>query len=87
MLATIGRLLYGSQWVSALARDLAMSRRNMQYLADGSQPVHAGIVGDMVKLVDERRAALEEAGKALRRSSRLVFRGLTASGTSPTQSR
>lgn len=64
-LEKIGRLLYGDQWVSALARDLGMSRRNMQYLAEGAQPVHAGIAEDLVGVISERTKKLDAIANEL----------------------
>lgn len=64
-LEKIGRLLYGDQWVSALARELGMSRRNLQYLAEGAQPVHAGIVEDLVGVISERTKKLDAIAEEL----------------------
>jgi hypothetical protein len=60
-LERIGRALYGDQWLSPLSRALGYSnRRPMRELLDGSQPIHAGVVRNLLIIVEERQAELEE---------------------------
>lgn len=57
-LRRIGELLYGNQWVSPLARELKQSRRNLQYMANGTYPFHAGLTADLAKVVRKRAGTL-----------------------------
>jgi hypothetical protein len=61
MIERIGRALYGEQWLSPLSRALGYSNRKpMRELLDGSQPIHAGVVRNLLIIVEERQAELEE---------------------------
>jgi hypothetical protein len=61
MIERIGRALHGEQWLSPLSRALGYSnRRPMRELLDGSQPIHAGVVRNLLIIVEERQAELEE---------------------------
>jgi hypothetical protein len=60
-LERIGRALYGEQWLSPLSRALGYSnRRPMRELLDGSQPIHAGVVRNLLVIIEERQTKLEE---------------------------
>lgn len=67
-LARVGEALYGSQWQSALARDLDMSERSVRYMLSGERPVHAGIVIDLLQIVEDREIDLHDLAKELRKA-------------------
>ena len=60
MLERIGRALYGEQWLSPLSRALGYSnRRPLRELLDCGQPIHAGVVRNLLIIVEERQAEIE----------------------------
>jgi len=69
-LARVGRALYGENWKMPLARDLDMSDRSLHYMADGSRGIHAGIVADLLAIIEARETELHEIAKELRRALR-----------------
>ncbi|CAK9063489.1 Uncharacterized protein SCF082_LOCUS32872, partial [Durusdinium trenchii] len=56
----IGQSLYGERWQADMARALEMSLRNVQYLAAGERPVHAGIASDLLDILPARGAELAQ---------------------------
>ena len=66
LLHEAGRALYGQQWQSALARDLGVSVRTMQRWAVDSAAVPRGAYLDLLRLTQERAAALGDLGPHLR---------------------
>jgi len=70
VLARVGRALYGGQWQMPLARDLDMSDRSMRYMAKGERGIHAGIVADLLKLIEARGEELADVAKVLRKAIR-----------------
>jgi len=66
LLHEAGRALCGQQWQSALARDLGVSVRTMQRWAVGSAAVPRGAYLDLLRLTQERAAALAALGPHLR---------------------
>lgn len=66
LLIEVGQALYGQQWQSALARDLAISDRTMRRWAAGAQDVPSGLHIDLLRLCVERAAALELLAERLR---------------------
>jgi hypothetical protein len=68
LLERVGRSLYGNNWITALARDLEMSRRSIEYMKDGDRGIHAGIVRDLLDIIAEHDGELHEVAKALRRA-------------------
>jgi chloramphenicol 3-O-phosphotransferase len=72
MLARVGRALYGENWKMPLARDLAMSDRSLHYMATGERGIHAGIVADLLKIIETRQAEAHEIAKDLRKALRSI---------------
>lgn len=70
MLQRVGRSLYGNNWITALADDLDMSRRSVEYMRDGTRGIHAGIVADLLAVVEKHKGELHEVAKALRKAIR-----------------
>lgn len=68
VLARVGKSLYGGQWQTALARDLDISERSVRYFITGERAIHAGIVKDLLELVEESEAELHEVAKVLRKA-------------------
>lgn len=68
--ARVGRALYGDNWKMPLARDLDMSDRSLHYMADGSRGIHAGIVADLLALIETRERDTHELAKELRKALR-----------------
>lgn len=54
LLFRIGEALYGRDWESALARDLAMSRRAISRMASGQNPIADGFARDVVTIIKHR---------------------------------
>ena len=68
LLAECGEALYGPQWQSALARDLGVSDRTMRRWAAGTTDVPAGLYLDLLRLTQERAAALDALADRLQAS-------------------
>ena len=68
MLARVGEALYGALWQNAMARNIDMSDRNIRYMLSGVLPIHAGIVSDLLTLVEDREVDLHELAKELRKA-------------------
>lgn len=68
LLASVGELLFGPCWQSALAQALGVSDRTMRYWIAG-RTVPAGVRGDLVALMRNRIGALAEAMRAIQRSA------------------
>lgn len=66
LLHECGQALYGQQWQSALARDLGVADRTMRRWAAGAQDVPAGLYVDLLRLTQERAAALDALAHRLR---------------------
>lgn len=58
LLVQCGEALYGPLWQSALARDLQVSDRTVRRWIAGTTPVPAGVYSDLLRLIQERTAAL-----------------------------
>lgn len=54
LLFRIGEALYGRDWESALARDLAMGRRAIARMASGQNPIAPGFTRDVVTIIKHR---------------------------------
>jgi hypothetical protein len=54
----LGEALFGKDWKTPLARELQMHPDSVRHYASGENPVHAGIVADLVKIVFRRRQSL-----------------------------
>lgn len=66
LLVECGEALYGTQWQSALARDLGVSDRTVRRWVAGTSDVPAGLYVDLVRLTQERAALLDSLGERLR---------------------
>jgi hypothetical protein len=70
LLIETGRMLYGANWQSELARALDVSDRTMRrWLARQTEPP-AGICADLLRLVQARGTALQGLAKRLEEASR-----------------
>lgn len=58
-LTAIGTALYGSQWQSALARDLGIADRTMRRWVSGESPIPTGIIAELTRLLRERQMDIE----------------------------
>lgn len=65
MLVECGEALYGLQWQSALARDLRVSDRTMRRWVANTSPVPASLHIDLLRLTQERAAALDALASRL----------------------
>lgn len=54
-LTAIGTALYGSQWQSALARELKIVDRTMRRWVAGESPIPTGIIAELHRLLRERQ--------------------------------
>lgn len=72
MLERVGRALYGENWIAAIARDLDMHRRSVEYMRDGTRGIKPGIVEDLISLIEDRGAELHDVAKELRRALKRV---------------
>lgn len=66
LLVECGEALYGPQWQSALARDIAVSDRTVRRWVAGTSPVPAGLYLDLLRLTQERAALLDDIEPRLR---------------------
>ena len=66
LLVEVGEALYGSQWQSALARDLQVSDRTVRRWVAGVYPMPSGVYVDLLRLAQERAAALDALTERLR---------------------
>lgn len=66
MLVEAGEALYGSQWQSALARDLGVSDRTVRRWASGHTDMPQGVYVDLLRLTQERAQVLEDLAARLR---------------------
>jgi hypothetical protein len=55
LLAEIGRMLHGDEFVAALARDLKINPRNMGRMLAGERPIPAGVGVELLALIDSKR--------------------------------
>lgn len=62
ILIKAGKALYGDRWQTDLARDLGLSdgRRIRQWLS-GDRPIPSGLWDDIAKLLNERKAIMDDA--------------------------
>ena len=70
ILIRVGQSLFGNNWVTALARELDMTERSVRYMITGERGIHAGIVRDLIDILEEHRAEQHEAAKILRSALR-----------------
>ncbi|HMQ73262.1 MAG TPA: hypothetical protein PKA84_01395 [Rubrivivax sp.] len=60
LLAEAGEALYGPQWQSELARQLGVNDRTVRRWVAGVTPVPSGVYVDLLRMVVERHAQLED---------------------------
>lgn len=58
LLHEIGGALWGPRWQSEMAREMAVADRTVRRWAAGATPVPAGVWVDLMRLSQERAAAL-----------------------------
>ena len=68
LLVECGQALYGTQWQSALARDLGISGRTMRRWVAGTTDAPAGLHVDLLRLTQERAAVLDSLAARLRKA-------------------
>jgi len=66
LLVEAGEALYGPRWQSELARDLDVSDRTMRRWTAGTSDVPSGLYLDLLRLTQERAAALDALADRLR---------------------
>lgn len=66
LLVECGEALYGPRWQSELARELDVSDRTMRRWVAGTTDVPAGLYVDLLRLTQERGAALDALAERLR---------------------
>lgn len=66
LLSDAGEALYGPRWQTELARDLNVSDRTVRRWTAGSDDAPAGIYLDLLRLTEERVAALEALAPKLK---------------------
>jgi hypothetical protein len=66
LLVECGEALYGPQWQSALARDLGVADRTVRRWVAGTSEVPAGLYVDLLRLTQERAAALDAMADRLK---------------------
>lgn len=69
LLVECGEALYGTRWQSELARDLQVSDRTIRRWVAGTSDVPAGLYVDLLRLTQERAAALDALAPRLRASA------------------
>jgi len=60
LLSDIGMALYGAQWQTDMAQALAVSARQVRRWVAGTTPVPAGIYVDLMRIMLEHQAALDD---------------------------
>lgn len=68
LLVECGEAMYGQQWQSALARDLGVADRTVRRWVAGTSEVPAGLYVDLLRLTQERAAALDALAPRLRKA-------------------
>ena len=68
LLVECGEALYGPRWQSELARDLQVSDRTMRRWVAGTTDMPAGLYLDLLRLTQERAAALDALESRLRQA-------------------
>lgn len=69
LLVECGEALYGPRWQSELARDLAVSDRTVRRWVAGTSEVPSGLWVDLLRLTQERAAALDALAPRLRQAA------------------
>lgn len=69
LLAECGEALYGPRWQADLARDLGVADRTVRRWVAGTSDVPAGLYVDLLRLTQERAAALDALAPRLRQAA------------------
>lgn len=69
LLVECGEALYGPRWQCELARALGVADRTVRRWVAGTHPVPDGLWLDLLRLTQERAAALDALGARLRDAS------------------
>lgn len=69
LLVECGEALYGPRWQAELARDLGVSDRTVRRWVAGTTEVPAGLYVDLLRLTQERAAALDALAPRLRQAA------------------
>lgn len=69
LLVECGEALYGPRWQSELARELAVADRTVRRWVAGTSDVPAGLYLDLLRLTQERAAALDALAQRLREAA------------------
>jgi hypothetical protein len=65
LLTRVGEALYGEQWKSELARELNVGARTMRRWAAAENPIPPGLSGELITVIQTRRAALASLAREL----------------------
>ena len=68
LLERTGVALYGPRWQNELARDLDVSDRTMRRWVAGDSPIPDGVNIELLRMVTERAANLDELVEPLKRN-------------------
>lgn len=66
LLVEAGEALYGPRWQAELARDLGVADRTVRRWVAGTSEVPTGLYVDLLRLTQERAAALDALAPRLR---------------------
>jgi hypothetical protein len=69
LLAAAGEALYGPLWQSQLARDLDVADRTVRRWRAGDTPIPGGVAIDLLRLLTERAADIDELIERLRKAA------------------
>ena len=68
LLVEAGEALYGPRWQTELARDLSVADRTIRRWVAGTSEVPTGLYLDLLRLTQERAAALDALAPRLRKA-------------------
>jgi len=75
ILAALGEALYGSEWITEMARDLRVNRRTVQRWRSGAQPVPSGALEAAAEIALERLGHLGHLAAEARAAAAQAPRG------------
>lgn len=67
LLRRVGETLWGSRWQTEMATALGVSDRTVRRWASGDDEPRAGVWADLARIAEERRGAIGELTRELRR--------------------
>lgn len=68
LLEDCGRALHGEQWQVPLSRDIDVADRTMRRWVAGDSPIPAGVNVDLLRLLIERAAEIDDLIEKLKRA-------------------